>query len=65
MAHALRVTVEELFRAGLPEDPAADGLLGDSFVAELAPFVRSLNPVQRHNLLMLMRDIKLQMQRSA
>ena len=64
MARALRVTVAELLNSAQNE-AALSELLADDFIAELAPYLSKLNPLQWQSVLAQMRDMTLHTRRSA
>src|SRR5205085_10265852 len=58
LATALEVTIPDLLRGdGRAREDEIAGLAADPFVAEVAPYVFSLDAMQRSSLMMQMRDL--------
>ena len=58
LATALEVTIPDLLRGdGRAREDEIAALSGDPFVAEVAPFIFQLDPMQRSSLMMQMRDL--------
>ncbi len=65
LALALEVTVPDLLNGGNGQGNELRGLLADNFIAELAPYMKSLNPLQWQSVLAQVRDMTLHTRRSA
>jgi transcriptional regulator with XRE-family HTH domain len=58
LARALEVTIPDLLRGdGRAREDEIASLAADPFVAEVAPFIFQLDPMQRSSLMMQMRDL--------
>jgi len=58
LARALEVTIPDLLRGdGRAREDEIASLAADPFVAEVAPFIFTLDPMQRSSLMMQMRDL--------
>ena len=58
LATALEVTIPDLLRGdGRAREDEIAGLAADPFVAEVAPYIFSLDAMQRSSLMMQMRDL--------
>ena len=58
LATALEVTIPDLLRGdGRAREDEIAALAGDPFVAEVAPYIFTLDPMQRSSLMMQMRDL--------
>jgi len=58
LATALEVTIPDLLRGdGRAREDEVASLAADPFVAEVAPFIFTLDPMQRSSLMMQMRDL--------
>jgi len=65
LARALEVTVPDLLNGGQMPQSSVTELLADPFIAEVAPFLSKLNPLQWQSVLAQMRDMTLHTRRSA
>lgn len=58
LATALEVTIPDLLRGdGRAREDEIAALAGDTFIAEVAPFIFQLDPMQRSSVLMQMREL--------
>lgn len=58
LATALEVTIPDLLRGdGRAREDEIAALAGDAFIAEVAPFIFQLDPMQRSSVLMQMREL--------
>jgi transcriptional regulator with XRE-family HTH domain len=58
LARALEVTIPDLLRGdGRAREDEIASLADDPFVAEVAPFIFQLDPIQRSSLMMQMREL--------
>ncbi len=65
LARALEVTVPDLINGGCSPQQEIRELMSDDFIAELAPCLPMLDPMQRQSLLAQVRDMTLRCQRSS
>jgi transcriptional regulator with XRE-family HTH domain len=65
LARALEATVPDLLNGGQSLQSHVHELLADTFIAEIAPYLPKLNPLQWQSVLAQMRDMTLHTRRSA